>query len=33
MSDSLRPSEYFNRVIGLIEDIVVSEEFQVRHKS
>lgn len=23
-------TEYFNRVIGFVEDIVVSEEFQVR---
>ncbi len=23
-------TEYFNRVIGYVEDIVVSEEFQVR---
>lgn len=26
-------TEYFNRVIGFVEDIVVSEEFQVRQNT
>lgn len=32
MDDNLTPSEYFDEVIGHIEDIVIGNEFQVRMK-
>lgn len=31
-SDGSNPSEYFNKIIGHIEDIVISADFQVRRR-
>lgn len=32
-SDGSHPSEYFNKIIGHIEDIVISADFQVKQRT